>query len=105
MASFTVRKGMPGVELRKDEFKNRYRQRFFDPAFSAVPQDIDRIAEIAWQACSEGRKAPVTRRAGGGYADPDYELSVDWIAASNKITEAERRQKEPSSRPRILLIN
>jgi multimeric flavodoxin WrbA len=50
-------------------------------------------------------KAPRTRKAGPGYADPDYDLSVEWIEASRRIKEAERRQKDPASPSRILLIN
>jgi multimeric flavodoxin WrbA len=105
MASFTVRKQMPGAELSKDEFKKRYCQQFFDPAFAPLSQDVDRIVEIAWQAYSASRKAPKTRKAGPGHADPDYDLSVEWIAASEGIKEAERRQKDPATPSRILLIN
>jgi multimeric flavodoxin WrbA len=46
-----------------------------------------------------------TQKAGPGYADPDYDLSVEWIEASHRIKEAERRQKDAASPPRILLIN
>src|SRR5215467_10785051 len=100
-----IRKEMPDVQLTREEFKRRYRQRFSDPAFDALAAEIDRLADVAWEAYDDGRKAPRTRRAGPGFADPDYELSVDWIAARQKIDEAERRQKEPASAPRILLIN
>ena len=61
--------------------------------------------DAAWEAYDDYRKAPHTRKAGEGYADPDYDLSVDWIEASRKIKEAERRQKDPASPSRILLIN
>jgi hypothetical protein len=47
----------------------------------------------------------VTPKAGPGYADPDYDLAVEWIEASRRIQEAERRQKDPASPSRILLIN
>ncbi|HEX9438351.1 MAG TPA: flavodoxin family protein, partial [Roseiflexaceae bacterium] len=70
-----------------------------------LTQEIDRIADAAWDAYNEYRKAPHTRRAGPGYADPDYALSVDWIAARDNIQNADRRQKDPKSPPRILLIN
>jgi multimeric flavodoxin WrbA len=100
-----IRKEMPDVQLAKAEFKARYRQRFADPAFEPLAADIDRIADIAWEAYDGSRKAPRTRRAGPGFADPDYELSVDWIAARGKVLEAEERQKDPRSPPRILLVN
>ena len=85
-----VRKGMPDVQLTRDQFVRRFRERF---------------ADAAWDAYDNSRKAPHTRKAGPGYADPDYDLSVDWIEASRKIAEAEQRQKDPASPSRILLIN
>ncbi len=105
MAGFNIRKEMPPAELGKDEFSKRYRERFTDPVFAPLHTEIDRIVDAAWQPYSQSRKAPHTRRAGAGFADPDYELSTDWIAASEKIKDAQRRQKDPSSRPRILLVN
>ncbi len=66
---------------------------------------IERITEVAWDAYEDYRKAPHTEKAGQGYADPDYDLSIDWIEASRKIKEAEQRQKDPTSPSRILLIN
>jgi len=105
MTDVTVRKEMPEVALTEAEFKQRYRQHFFDPAFEAARSEIDRIAEIAWQAYADSRKAPRTRAAGPGFAEPDYQLSVEWIAASEAIKAAERRQKDPAAPSRMLLIN
>jgi hypothetical protein len=34
----------------------------------------------AWDGCSNSRKAPVTRKAGPGFADPDYDHALDWLA-------------------------
>ena len=105
MPRITVRKGMPDVAVTRATFAQRMRERFRDPAFEPLSADIDRIIETAWQAYHEYRKAPHTRPAGEGYADPSYELSLDWIEARRRIEEAERRQKDPASPPRILLIN
>ena len=105
MAGFSVRKEMPGVALSKEEFRKRYSERFSDPVFAPLRAEIDRILEAAWQAYSQYHKAPHTRRAGPGFADPEYELSVDWIAARDKIRDAERQQMDPASFSRILLIN
>ena len=33
MAKIAARKGMPDVQLSKEEFSQRFRNRFFDPAF------------------------------------------------------------------------
>jgi multimeric flavodoxin WrbA len=98
------RKGMPSPRLGEAEFKRRYRERFYDPAFDKVAAEIDMIAEIAWQAYAQSRKSPRTRKAGEGYADPDYDLSVEWIAAKEAVEAAQRRHDENGAR-RILIIN
>lgn len=99
------RKGMPGVELTRDEFTRRYMRQFFDPAFDPLRKELDRIAATAWDGYIEGRKAPVTRKAGAGYADPDYDLSVDWIEASERIGKARLDYERTARAPRILLVN
>ncbi|MBX9776768.1 MAG: NAD(P)H-dependent oxidoreductase [Xanthobacteraceae bacterium] len=105
MTGFNVRKQMPGVALSRDEFRKRYCDHFSDPVFAPLRAEIDRIVDAAWDAYSNARKAPHTRRAGAGFADPDYELSVDWLAAREKIKDLERQQKDPASPSRILLVN
>ncbi|MGE0666476.1 MAG: hypothetical protein AB7O49_07965 [Sphingomonadales bacterium] len=99
------RKGMPGVSLTREEFTRRYLRQFFDPAFDPLREELDRLAQIAWTAYDQGRKAPVTRKAGPGYADPDYELSVDWIEARRRIDEARAGYERKERSPRVLLIN
>ncbi|MEH2483209.1 multimeric flavodoxin WrbA [Nitrobacteraceae bacterium AZCC 2146] len=54
---------------------------------------------------SHSRKTPVTRKAGPGYADPEYEISVDWLAASDAIRAAQRRHDNEGEPARILIIN
>jgi multimeric flavodoxin WrbA len=100
-----IRKEMPDVSLTKDEFKRRFRRRFYDPAFAQLQEEIERLADVAWDAYDNYRKSPRTERAGPGFADPDYELSIEWRATSQSVQDAEQRQKDPSSPPRILLIN
>jgi multimeric flavodoxin WrbA len=100
-----IRKEMPDVALTREAFAHRWRKRFCDPALESLSTEIDRIIKAAWNAYEAGRKAPHTREAGEGYADPGYQLSVDWIEASRRIKEAEQRQKNPASAPRILVIN
>ena len=68
-----IRKGMPDVQLTRQEFDRRLRERFADPAFAPLEGAIGRIADAAWNAYHEYRKAPHTRKAGQGYADPDYD--------------------------------
>jgi multimeric flavodoxin WrbA len=63
-----------------------------------------RLEEIAWNNYVDSRKAPVTRKAGPEFADPDYDLSVEWIAARERIRQAEARQKDASAPSRVLVI-
>ena len=105
MAPVDVRKGMPSVELSREEFEKRYRSRFADPAFEALHRELDAITAAAWDSYANYRKAPVTRKAGPGFADPNYDLSVDWLAAREAILAAQRRHDDTSVTPRILLIN
>lgn len=99
------RKGMPSPKLTRAEFTKRYLSRFADPAFGPMQDALDDIAGIAWKAYSEGRKSPVTRKAGKGYADPDYDLSVDWINAKAAIGEAQARFEKADGPLRVLLVN
>jgi multimeric flavodoxin WrbA len=99
------RKEMPSVELGEAEFRKRYLQQFADPMFDDLKQELDRISAVAWHAYTNSRKAPVTAKAGPGYADPDYDLSVDWIAAKAAIDAAQREYEGVDRPPRLLFIN
>lgn len=99
-----VRKGQGSVQLTREEFARRYRQQFFDPTFEAAAPDIERIVERAWHAYDDYRKSPRTRPAGPGYADPAYELSDEWRAASEAVQAAQRRHESRDGPPRVLLV-
>jgi multimeric flavodoxin WrbA len=105
MAPVDVRKGMPSVELSREEFEKRYRSRFADPAFEPLRRELDAITAAAWDAYSNSRKAPRTRKAGPGFADPDYDLSVDWLAAREAILAAQRRHDDAGETPRSCYPN
>jgi multimeric flavodoxin WrbA len=105
MAKPKVRKGTPSVQLTKEEFTQRVRERFYDPTFTSVSLEIDKIIEVAWKNYSEYHKSPRTRPAGSGFSNPDFQLPIEWLEARKTIQEAERRQKNPKSNSRILLIN
>src|SRR5882757_5345169 len=96
---------MPSVELSRKEFERRYRARFADPVFRSLDRELDTIIAAAWDAYSHSRKAPVTRKAGPGFADPGYEIAVDWLAAREAIQAAQRRHDDKRGVPRILIIN
>ena len=99
-----IRKGQAPDKLQRAAFGERFREAFADPAFEAHRDAVERLEEVAWQAYDEGRKAPVTRKAGPGYADPDYDLSVDWIEARARIEAAGLRQAHPATPSRVLAI-
>lgn len=99
-----IRKGQAPEHLQRDEFSKRFRASFFDPVFRPEDAAIARLEEIAWQAYDEGRKAPVTQKAGPGYADPEYQLSVEWQATKQRIDAAQLRWADPESPSRVLLI-
>jgi multimeric flavodoxin WrbA len=100
----TVRKGQGPERLSREEFGRRFRARFADPAFDAAADAVARLEQIAWDDYQGGRKAPRTRPAGEGFADPAYELSLDWLADRERIQAAARRHGDPASPPRVLLI-
>ena len=101
----SVRKGQAPAKLGRDEFHLRFRRAFYDPAYDKVEDALDAIEEVAWDAYTNGRKAPRTVKAGPGFADPDYDLSIEWKEARDRLLAAEARQKDPATRDRILLIN
>ncbi|MDQ8728129.1 flavodoxin family protein [Bradyrhizobium sp. LHD-71] len=105
MPEIDVRKGMPPVELSREEFERRFRTRFQDPAFAAVEAEIAAVAAVAWDSYSNSRKSPRTRKAGPEFADPDYELSIDWLKARDAIAAAQARHDDPREKKRVLLVN
>jgi len=105
MARITVRKGMPSVALTKARFTQLARERFFDPAFDPLQAEVGKVIDAAWNGYHQYRKSPRTRKAGRGYADPTYDLSIDWLKARDAIRRAERRQKSAAAKSRILLVN
>lgn len=104
MSKPEVRKGQWDGPHPREEFRERFLARFFDPAFRAEDEAISRLEAIAWKAYLEGRKAPVTRKAGPEFADPDYDLSVEWYEARNRLLAAQQRRAEPTTRSRVLVI-
>jgi multimeric flavodoxin WrbA len=96
---------MPSPRLDEAEFKRRFLSRFADPAFEAVAGELRNIASAAWDAYSHQRKSPRTRPAGPGFADPTYELALDWIDAKAAIDAAQARHDDKDGPCRVLLVN
>lgn len=100
----TIRKGQAPPKLERDAFRQRFMEAFFDPAYRAESEALARLEQIAWDAYREGRKAPVTRKAGDGFADPEYELSVEWRETRDKLIAAQQAWTRPESPSRVLLV-
>src|SRR5262245_5788398 len=105
MPKVKVRTGMPSVQLDKAEFKRRFRERFYDPDFESLTDEIDKIAETAWSTYYEYHNSPRLTKAGPEFADPDYDISVEWLATRANIRTADRRQKNRKSPSRVLIVN
>lgn len=99
-----VRTGQAPGQIDRGEFGRRFRRAFVDPAFRVEDEAIGRLEAIAWEAFRDGRKAPITRRAGAGHADPDYELSVDWLQTRDRLAQAQQRWTEPATKTRALVV-
>ena len=103
-AVIKIRLGQAPPALARAVFSERFRASFIDPAFRVELDAIARLEDIAWHAYTEGRKAPFTQKAGPEFADPDYDLSTEWLATKKNIDAAQVRWSDPSSRSRVLLI-
>ena len=99
-----VRKGQGDVKLTRDQFEARLRERLYDPAFEPLAAEIGRITDVAWRTYDEYHKSPRTRKAGAGFADPEFELPVEWLEARAAIERAQREQQDAAATSRILLI-
>jgi multimeric flavodoxin WrbA len=99
-----VRKGQAPPKLPREEFRRRYLARFVDPAFDGERAAIERLEAVAYDAYAHGRKAPRTQKAGPEFADPDYDLSTDWLTTRARLQKAKARQEEPSAPGRVLVI-
>ena len=99
------RKGMPSPRLDEAEFKRRFLAQFVDPAFAPLEGELAKVSAAAWDAYSNARKSSRTRKAGPEFANPDYELAVDWLNARGAIREAEQRHADENAPSRVLLIN
>ena len=105
MAKIKVRTGMPSVQLGKREFKQRFLAKFYDPLFEPLKGELDKIVDAAWVTYDEYHKSPRTRKAGKGFADPDFDLPIEWLTARADIQAAERKQKNAKSPSRVLIVN
>lgn len=99
-----VRKGQGEWPLPREEFLKRFCNRFIDPQFDGLHSQIQELAEVAWRNYCEGRKSPLTRKAGPEFQDPDYDLSEEWLGARAAIREAATLYDDAQGDSRVLLI-
>jgi len=99
-----VRKGQPDVSLTREEFERRWRAAYYDPAFDDDGEALAKLVAHAWDAYHAYRKSPRKRKAGRGFADPSFELPVEWLEARAAIVRAAKTQTAANSPSRILLV-
>ena len=100
-----VRKGQGDVKLTREEFERRLRERFFDPEFDRVAEQISSVVDIAWKTYDEYHKSPRTRKAGPGFANPDFELPVEWLQTRDAIQHAAQQHADATRPGRVLIVS
>ena len=100
-----VRRQDPYVALTKEQFRERFFARFYDPSFDEVAAELEKVFERAWDGYIKYRKSPRRAPAGPGFADPSQELPLEWLEARARIDAAQARQWDPQLPSRILLVN
>ena len=100
-----VRKGQGDVKLTREEFERRVRERFYDPEFEKVAEQISNVVDIAWKTYDEYHKSPRTRKAGPGFANPDFELPVEWLETRDAIQQAARQHTDARRPGRVLIVS
>ena len=101
----TVRRLTQYVPLTREEFRRRFFERFYDPAFDALRGELEKVFELAWDGYIKYRKSPRTQAAGAEFSDPAFQLPVEWLQTRSAIRAAQKRQSDAASPSRILLVS
>ena len=99
-----VRKGQGDVKLSREEFRRRLGERFYDPAFDVVRAELERVIDVAWEGYDRYRKSPASGRRVPTSRTPEQELPVERLETRERIQAAERRQRDPRSPRRVLVV-
>lgn len=75
-----IRKGQASAPPSRAILGKRFMAAYLDPAFGAAKAVATRLEAIAREGYHEYRKAPLIRKAGPGFADPEYDASAEWLA-------------------------
>ena len=100
-----VRKGQAPEKLSRSAFGARFREAFDSPAFDAERDALVQLETIAWERYREDDKAPRTKKADPDFADPSYELSLDWLETRSRLAAAREKFEDAAAPSRVLLIN
>jgi multimeric flavodoxin WrbA len=101
----TVRKLTQYVPLTREQFRRRFFERFYDPAFDAVQSELEKVFELAWDGYIKYRKSPRTQAAGPEFSDPAFKLAVEWLQTRSAINDAEKHYRDAKSASRILIVS
>jgi hypothetical protein len=93
MVQIEVRKGMPDVQLTREEFERRFRDRFFDPAFSKREGALKGIIGTAWDGYCVYRKNPIK---GIAIRSPQLNFRLNGWQPRGKSTPPKRTRKSRS---------
>jgi len=99
-----VMTGQVAKFIPREEFRKRFEANFMDPAFGPVRDAIRNLEALAWDGYQAGRKAPITQKAGSGFADPDYDLSVEWKETRDRVLKIDTLQKSAATKSRALVV-
>lgn len=98
------RTGQFDGKLSREEFRQRFYGSYMRPEFAQVKEALAQVEEVAWDNYVHSRKTVALQKAGPEFADPNYDLSVEWKEARDRLIAAEAVQKTPGTRSRVLLI-
>lgn len=98
------RKGQFSGMLDRDEFRVRFASSYGHPSYDNIKAALDQVEAVAWDNYINEHKLARTEKAGEGFADPDYDLSVEWRETRDRLLAAEEKQKDSNTTSRILLI-
>lgn len=96
------------VPISREELRKRFLERFADPAFDDVGEELERVFARVWNGYIEYRKSPRTKPASevdGQWEDPAYGLALDWVAAREAIGRAQAEHGDAQKAPHVLLVN
>jgi len=101
----TVRKLTQYVPLTREEFRRRFFERFYDPAFDALKAELEKVCDVAWDGYIKYRKSPRTQAAGAEFSDPAFQLPLEWLQTRSTIRDAEKRYRDGATKSRILVVS